>query len=393
MDIQNLVSKDYVSVSADTPVSKLVGEFEDPEVKGIVVDDADGFAGVVTRRQLAASHQKPNEKARSLVWHVPTVSPRTDVREAARLMVDGDTRLLPVYEGKQMVGVVTGSDILDAVQPFLDAATVGEVASTDLVTVDPTTTFGEALHHLRENRITHLPVVDADEAVGILSLYDVVDYTARTVTKSQGGNGQARDHGGFGGREGERARLLDLPVRDMMVSPVRTIRPSQGLDEAVEEMAAVGGSSLVVVDDDGSATGIVTTTDILDALTWEAEGNRAVQVSGVDHLDDASYSDVVAMVEDLERVAGKLNVFDAKVHLHQHDEKLRGTRLVMANMRLYTDKGTFLASGEGYGAKAALNEAKDIMERRIRDDNTYGRSKKHPDEEYWEKRFGWWLEE
>jgi CBS domain-containing protein len=393
MDISNLVSEEYVSVAADTPVSKLVGQFTDPELKGIIVTDSDGFAGVITRRQLATSHRKPKEKAKSLVWHVPTVDPRTDVREAARLMVDGDTRLLPVYEGKKMVGVVTGDAILDAVQPFLDAATVADVASTDLVTVDPETTFGEALHHLRENRITHLPVVEADEPVGILSLYDVVDYSARTVTKSQGGSSKQRSHGGFGAREGERERLLDLPVRDMMVSPVRTIRPGQGLDEAVDEMFDVGGSSLVVVDDDGNATGIVTKTDVLDALTWEAEGNRAVQVSGVDHLDDASYSDVVAMVEDLERLAGGMNVFDAKVHLHQHDEKMRGTRLILASVRLYTNEGTFLASGEGYGARAALNDAKDVLERRIRDDKTYGKSKKHPDEEYWEKRFGWWLED
>jgi hypothetical protein len=72
---------------------------------------------------------------------------------------------------------------------------------------------------------------------------------------------------------------------------------------------------------------------------------------------------------------------------------LRGTPLVLARVRLHTDQGLYIASGEGYGAKFALNEARDTIERQIRDRKTYGRSKKHPDEAYWEKRFGWILEE
>jgi ribosome-associated translation inhibitor RaiA len=86
-------------------------------------------------------------------------------------------------------------------------------------------------------------------------------------------------------------------------------------------------------------------------------------------------------------------VLDAKIHLHEHDEKLRGTPLLLARIRLYTDRGLVMASGEGYGASHAIHEARDTLERRIRDDKTYARSKKHPDQEFWEKRFGWWLEE
>jgi len=34
-----------------------------------------------------------------------------------------------------------------------------------------------------------------------------------------------------------------------------------------------------------------------------------------------------------------------------------------------------------------------VLERRIRDEKTRGKSKKHPDAAFWEKRFGWLLEE
>ena len=403
MDIRTIVSTEYEELTASTPVSKLVGLLQDASVVGVVVTDDQGYRGVVTRRQLTASHYQPDQHVGSLVWHVPRVEPDADVREVARLMLDGDTRLLPVFEGDDLVGVVTADDLLDAVEEFLDVATVGDVVSTDLVTVGPEDTFGKTLNTLREHRFTHLPVVDDGTAVGILSLYDVTELTARAMQKSQGGTpsgtdsfgGQiaaGRGHGGGGAREGEMNRILDLPVRDVMVSPVETIDPGASLRTAVEQMFEANVSSLVVTTN-GSPFGIVTKSDVLDALTWETENKRAVQVTGMDLLDDLTYPEVVDMVEALDGKDGSLSVFDAKVHLHEHDEKQRGTPLILARLRLYTDQGNFLASGEGYGASQAVNDARDVMQRQLRDAKTKGKSKKHPDEAFWEKRFGWMLEE
>jgi CBS domain-containing protein len=404
MDIADMVSEDYVEFSSDAPVSKLVGTFDDPTVRGVVVH-SDGFEGVVTRRQLATSHHQPTEKIGSLVWHVPRLTPDEDVRRVARLMIDSDTHLLPVFEGSDLKGVVTADDVLKAVKPFLDAATVAEACTADLVVLDPGSTFGEALHVLRENRISHLPVVEDDTAVGILSLYDVTALTVRPGSQSKGGDAGGTDsfggdisastgraHGGFGAREGELARVLDLPVRDVMISPVRTIHPDATLERAVEEMFAIDGSSLVVTRD-GQPFGIVTKTDVLDSLTWEAGGNRSVQLYGADLLDDLQYEDIVAMVEKFDDRDHGMTVLDAKVHLHEHDERLRGTPLLLARIRLHTDQGLYVASGEGYGASHAIHEARDVLERQIRDRKTYGESKKPPGREFWEKRFGWMLEE
>jgi CBS domain-containing protein/ribosome-associated translation inhibitor RaiA len=405
MDIEDIVSQEYVTFSPETRVSKLAGTFDDPSVEGVVVY-GDEFEGVVTRRQLATSHHQPDEKLRSLVWHVPRLDPTEDVRRVAQLMIDSDARLLPVFEGDSLVGVVTADDVLRAVQPFLDAATVREAYSADLVSLDPDATVGEALHTFRENRITHLPVVDGGSAVGVLSLYDVTGLTVRSVGGSQGGDAGGTDSfggdvsastgrsrgGGYGAREGELDRLLDLPVRDVMAEPVRTIDPDATLETAVDEMFEIDGSSLVVTDD-GRPFGIVTKTDVLDSLTWEAGGNRGVQLYGADLLDDVSYDEVVAMIDKFDDRDAGMTLLDAKIHLHEHKEKLRGTPLVLARLRLHTDRGQYIASGEGYGARHAINEARDVLERQIRDRKTHGKSKKPPDEEFWEKRFGWLLEE
>ncbi|WP_128226404.1 CBS domain-containing protein [Halobacteriaceae archaeon SHR40] len=405
MDIEETVSTEYREFSPDTRVSKLVGTFDDPSIKGVLVR-GDEFEGVVTRRQLATSHHQPDEKLGSLVWHVPRLAPDENIRKVAQLMIDSDSHILPVFETDDLIGVVTVDGILETVKSFLDAARVEHAYSRNLVSVTPDETFGKALNLLRENSITHLPVVEDETAVGILSLYDVTDVTVRSAQQSQGGDpggtdshggdisssaGSAR-RGGFGAREGELDRMLDLPVRDLMISPVRTIQPDETLEAAVEEMFTVDGSSLVVTDGE-RPVGILTKTDVLDSLTWEAGGNRAVQVYGIDLLDDITYDKVVDMIDKFDDRDYGMTVLDARIHLHKHDEKRRGVPLLLARIRLHTDRGLYMATGEGYGASHALNEARDVLERRIRDKKTYGRTKKPPTEEFWEKRFGWLLEE
>lgn len=399
MNITDLVSTDFVGFDSETPVSRALGAFEDPAVKAVLVSSDDAIEGVVTRRQLATSHRQPDQKLGSLVWSVPDVTPYEDVREVARLMLDSDVRVLPVFDGEHLEGVITADDLIQGVKDALDSVTVQDSYTTDLVTISSDASFGSALHELREHRITHLPVVDDGDAVGILSLYDITSLAARPMQKSQGGQaedvggvGGATSVGGYGAREGERERMLDLPVRDVMTTPVRTVTPETTLEAAVATMFEIDASSLVVVDETGAIDGIVTKSDVLDTLTWEAAGNRAVQVYRTELLDDVSYDDIVEMIDSFDKSHRDMQVLDAKIHLHEHDETLRGTPLLLARIRLSTDRGMFIGTGEGYGAENAINAARDIIARRIREEKSYGQSKKHPDEEYWEKRFGWWLE-
>jgi CBS domain-containing protein len=105
------------------------------------------------------------------------VETSTPVVEAARLMKSEDVGSLPVLDGERLVGMVTDRDIvLRVVAEGKDAesTTVAEIASTDLVTVDPQQELDEALRLMAQHQVRRLPVVEEDgRLVGILAQADV----------------------------------------------------------------------------------------------------------------------------------------------------------------------------------------------------------------------------
>jgi CBS domain-containing protein len=106
-----------------------------------------------------------------------SVETSTPVVEAAGLMKSEDVGSLPVLDGERLVGMVTDRDIvLRVVAQGKDAqsTTVGEIASTDLVTVDPQQELDEALRLMAQHQVRRLPVVEEDgRLVGILAQADV----------------------------------------------------------------------------------------------------------------------------------------------------------------------------------------------------------------------------
>ena len=106
-----------------------------------------------------------------------TIEPSTPIAEAARIMRDENVGSLPITEGNQLVGTVTDRDItIRAVADGRDpqGTTVQEIASRDIVTVDPQQNLDEALRLMAQHQVRRLPVVEEDgKLVGIVAQADV----------------------------------------------------------------------------------------------------------------------------------------------------------------------------------------------------------------------------
>jgi len=106
-----------------------------------------------------------------------TVEAQTTVVEAARVMKQIDAGVVPVTENGRLTGMVTDRDIaLRVVAEGKDpqSTTVGEVATKNLVTVDPQQDLDEALRLMAQHKVRRLPVVEEDgRLVGVVAQADV----------------------------------------------------------------------------------------------------------------------------------------------------------------------------------------------------------------------------
>lgn len=107
-----------------------------------------------------------------------TLEPSANVTQAASAMSAGRSGSVLVLEEDSLVGIFTERDILRALaySPKADLARVSSVAqwmSKDPVTIGPDITVAEALNQMLFGGFRHLPVVDGESVIGIVSMRDV----------------------------------------------------------------------------------------------------------------------------------------------------------------------------------------------------------------------------
>ena len=357
MDISDIATREFVEVDADTKLGKVRSVFERENPKSLIVTDDGKYVGVVTERQLVRSRIEDGTKASALVRSAPRIQRTENVREVARMLVEGGVKVAPVYEGERLYGVVTANAILEAVLDNLDVLTVEQIMTEEVVTVEEHDRVGQAINRLREHGVSRLPVENENgRLTGVMTTHDIVEFVVRSDERQHKGD-----------RSGDSDRMLDLPVYDMMTSPVLTATPDESVRAAVARMLGDDVAGLVVTptDDDDRIAGVLTKTDVLRALTYTEEEHMDVQITNVALLDAVTRESVVESITEVVDKYQRMQVHHAHVRLHEHKEKLRGTPLIQCQIRLRTSHGQIAGSGEGYGAEQAFRVALDKLERNV----------------------------
>ena len=116
---------------------------------------------------------------------VKTASTEDSFADVAKTMHAKGISSVVVLAGKKLVGIVTERDIVNLVAAGGDphATTVAHgMTRQDLVTVTPKTDVTEATEVMVSRNIRHLPIVDRDEVVGIVSIRDLTRWAAEELS-------------------------------------------------------------------------------------------------------------------------------------------------------------------------------------------------------------------
>ncbi len=111
---------------------------------------------------------------------VSSIEPDKSVYDAMQLMADKKIGALPVLEAGKLIGIITERDYPGkAKMPDkpLQEVLVKEVRSSPVAHVNPDDTIKDCIALITEKRIRHLPVLENDQIIGMISIGDLVKDT------------------------------------------------------------------------------------------------------------------------------------------------------------------------------------------------------------------------
>lgn len=119
----------------------------------------------------ALLHNKSGE-----IW---SLDPSASVYDAIRLMAEKSVGALLVMRSGKLAGIVSERDYARKIVlqgRHSQDTPVSDIMTSDVITVTPSHTVEECMRIVTDKRIRHLPVVDGDRVIGIVSIGDLVNW-------------------------------------------------------------------------------------------------------------------------------------------------------------------------------------------------------------------------
>ncbi len=121
------------------------------------------------------------------VW---SISPATMVFDAIQMMADKNVGALLVIEGDKLVGIISERDYTRKIAlkgKSSKKTAVREILSENIITVTPSHTVEDCMRLMTEHRVRHLPVLEGNKIIGVISIGDLVNWiiSAQTTTIHQ----------------------------------------------------------------------------------------------------------------------------------------------------------------------------------------------------------------
>ena len=110
--------------------------------------------------------------------HVISVAPDTSVLDAIKLMADKAVGSLVVMQDDKLLGIMSERDYARKViikGRSSESTPVSEIMTADVITTSSAHTVNECMNQMTERKIRHLPVVEDERVIGMISIGDLVE--------------------------------------------------------------------------------------------------------------------------------------------------------------------------------------------------------------------------
>jgi CBS domain-containing protein len=272
---QDIIQTDIPKIDVHSTVSDLIGLFRKTKKHYALTYDGKKYLGIVEKRFLLTSRIDPSQmkitniiKKRSknkTPFYVPIITPDTNIKKIALLMVESDSHVLPVQKNNQIIGTVHAKDIVTEIANEYKNTRCDEFSSKP-ITAKEKSTIEQAIVLLVRAGIDHLPIVDENNKIqGMVSLTDLFmmpniwDIKAQKLPQAaQHQKGKKTGYSSI-----DKQKTTNLPITNCYSRKKLCCTPPETkIPQAIQKMNEEGVCSIVLMKNN-QPVGIFTMKDIL----------------------------------------------------------------------------------------------------------------------------------
>jgi len=259
-----IATKDPVTITPDTPISKAIGIMEKHHFHNLIVLDEREEIYLVTIHDLLLA-SSVNETVETLMFKPHCVNENTPVIDAICEILDSGQRAAPVVDDNgKLVGIVTDYDIMSRVgrSQLLKDVKVTRVMTRDPITIYEYESIGKARSLMRKHNIGRLIVLDRDgKPVGMVTEDDILRKIYKPKRRMT-----------LGEVVGEKVPRMSQPVSLIMSTPLITADMDATIPEVARIMEKYDIRGVPIMKR-GRLKGIVTRIDIMKYIKELREGS------------------------------------------------------------------------------------------------------------------------
>jgi CBS domain-containing protein/ribosome-associated translation inhibitor RaiA len=345
-------------------VSRVLGYLKDTG-RSEAVAAKGGRVGVISRRDLLGVDQPRRTKVESIWNQVGTLAPGAAVIDATVILMEKGVRALPVVEDREVVGLVSQIDIIEALTEVSDLRNVAakEYMQNPVITVEQGVGVAQARRMMLDKKISHIPVMRGGRLVGMVTS-DVIVHTFITpASKTTRGD-----------VVGEKVTRFPGKVSGVMDPQPLTVGLDADMLQVVQGLSESGKSACLMVDDERVVHGIITPRELLGLIAGlRVEEEIPVYIVGITEED---FFERAVAEDKLRRIVAKnMRIHEGimEVSVRIKKQSTQGERVrYRLNARVMGPNVSFNAENEGWGLTETFDGLCDAL------DNTLRRAKKKP---------------
>lgn len=349
-----------VVVSPDESLSKIISTLIETDSYDVFVELSDRIAALSIRDIIGAKDIKTTKP--SLIGKIiPELHSDSVVGEAARIMSHYRLRTLPIIQNGNIQGQVSAKRIVDLINKQLVKNKVRVNASNimtgDPIVIDSRKTVSAAQSLMKRKRIDHLPVVDNDHLVGIITSSDIMKLMSPSerIGKKSIGINDAEDR-------------LSIEVSGLANDEVITASIDDNLMSVCDKMTRAG-SSYCIVNVWDELQGIITYRDIVAMLGEQLEEDIPMFIVG---LPDEPFDAELAKSKfaNLTKFMRKIHPDIEQARCHIKLRKVYGSRKrYEIDVHIRSTHGNISYTNVGWDLAKLFDEMNHALKKRVANKN------------------------